>query len=148
MSPAQKKAGPKIQREAGVDKAPVTPVSREELLSDWARLYRRPPPPRLSTRLLRLAVAYKMQVKSGRGLSKATQMRLYSAAQGVASAASVDPPRAAEGTRLVREWHGRSYVVDIVADGVRYEGRTYRSLSEVARVITGARWSGPRFFGV
>ena len=52
------------------------------------------------------------------------------------------------GTVLIREWHGVGHQVTIGADGVLYRGERYGSLSEVARLITGARWSGPRFFGV
>ncbi len=52
------------------------------------------------------------------------------------------------GTRLVREWHGRSHVVDVVEQGFVYDGKTFKSLSAIARAITGARWSGPRFFGL
>ena len=51
------------------------------------------------------------------------------------------------GNRLVRRWRGCTYVVDAVEDGFIYDGRTYASLSEIARLITGTRWSGPRFFG-
>ncbi len=54
----------------------------------------------------------------------------------------------AEGTRLVREWHGLNHIVEVESDGFRYEGRKYSSLSEIAREITGTRWSGPRFFGL
>ncbi len=52
------------------------------------------------------------------------------------------------GTRLVREWHGRPYTVEVLESGFLCDGQRYRSLSEVARAITGARWSGPRFFGL
>ena len=52
------------------------------------------------------------------------------------------------GTRLVREWNGRTYHVEVVADGFVWNGRTHRSLSAIAREITGAQWSGPRFFGL
>jgi hypothetical protein len=54
----------------------------------------------------------------------------------------------APGTVLIREWHGVSYRVTVLADGVQLRGARYRSLSEVARKITGSRWSGPRFFGL
>lgn len=54
----------------------------------------------------------------------------------------------AVGTRLVREWHGLNHIVEVESDGFRYEGRKYASLSEIAREITGTRWSGPRFFGL
>ena len=54
----------------------------------------------------------------------------------------------ASAMRLVRDWHGRSHTVEVTDRGFLYAGRHYRSLSEVARAITGARWSGPRFFGL
>ena len=54
----------------------------------------------------------------------------------------------APGSRLVREWNGRTYTVDVLETGYLCDGQDYRSLSEVARAITGARWSGPRFFGL
>lgn len=56
--------------------------------------------------------------------------------------------RSTAGTRLVREWRGESHVVDIGQGGIVYKGKGYKSLSHVARAITGAHWSGPRFFGV
>jgi hypothetical protein len=52
------------------------------------------------------------------------------------------------GTRLMREWNGRSHAVDVVADGFVFDGKTYRSLTAVAKRITGVQWSGPRFFGL
>ena len=57
-------------------------------------------------------------------------------------------PHLAPGTRLLREWNGRTHQVDVTDDGFVWNGETYRSLSAVARAITGARWSGPRFFGL
>ena len=58
------------------------------------------------------------------------------------------PRSVAEGSGLVREWNGRLYRVQVVADGYEMDGVTYRSLSAIARKITGAAWSGPRFFGL
>jgi hypothetical protein len=52
------------------------------------------------------------------------------------------------GTRLVREWNGRTHVVDVSEDGFVFDGKTYGSLSAIAKRITGAHWSGPRFFGL
>jgi hypothetical protein len=57
-------------------------------------------------------------------------------------------PRLKPGARLVREWHGRTHTVVVVEDGFEFEGRLYRSLTSIAREITGAHWSGPRFFGL
>ena len=58
------------------------------------------------------------------------------------------PAALASGTRLMREWNGRMHVVDVTDDGFVFDGKTYRSLSAIARRITGVHWSGPRFFGL
>jgi hypothetical protein len=60
----------------------------------------------------------------------------------------INPPAPRPGTRLVREWNGRTHVVDVGEDGFVFDGKTYRSLSAVAKRITGAHWSGRRFFGL
>lgn len=65
-----------------------------------------------------------------------------------ASAAPVRAPALSPGTRLIREWNGRTIAVEVLEEGFRWEDRTYRSLSEIAREVTGAHWSGPRFFGL
>ncbi len=129
------------------------PATRTELLQEWWELYGCPPPPRLSTRLLRLAVAYQQQAAVHGGLKTKTRKRLQAFA--ASSGGDGEPKMVAKervypatGTRLVREWHGKTHVVDVLEHGVSYEGQSYRSLSEVARTITGARWSGPRFFGL
>ena len=57
-------------------------------------------------------------------------------------------PALAPGSRLIREWRGRTHTVDVLDSGFRCDGKQYRSLSEIARAITGGRWSGPRFFGL
>src|SRR5207245_3554002 len=88
--------------------------------------------------------AYKLQERALGGLSAATR-RLLSG-QGPAP---VRRRRAlSPGTVLIREWHSVGHQVTIIEKGVLYRGERYRSMSEVARLITGARWSGPRFFGV
>lgn len=61
---------------------------------------------------------------------------------------SAERRKLAAGARLLRDWNGRTHVVDVVESGYLYEGKTYRSLSAIARRITGAHWSGPRFFGL
>lgn len=57
-------------------------------------------------------------------------------------------PALLAGTRLVREWNGRMHIVDVGENGFVFDGKTYRSLSAIAKRITGAHWSGPRFFGL
>lgn len=126
---------------------------RNDLVAHWTAAYGNPPPKGISRRLLEYAVAWHVQVEAHGGMAPALRRRLHQAAsvagdKDVPAARAVGVKTAAPGSRLVREWHGRTHTVDVVPDGVLYDGRQYRSLSEVARAITGARWSGPRFFGL
>ena len=118
--------------------------SRHRLAELWTEHFGAAPPPRTSRSLMIRAVAYKMQERALGGLSPATR-RLLSA-DGPASTRKGRVLR--PGTVLVREWQGIAHQVAVGEHGVLYRGECYRSLSEVARLITGARWSGPRFFGV
>jgi hypothetical protein len=118
----------------------------------WAALFGRPPSPTTSRRLLELAAAYEAQAKVHGGLSKASRRKLLEAARRQAGTADRRSRKRqgalTPGSRLVREWHGRSHTVEVAERGFLYAGQQYRSLSEVARAITGTRWSGPRFFGL
>jgi hypothetical protein len=131
---------------------PVAGIGRLDLpaLRDaWAGLFGRPPPKGLSRRLLEYAAAYHVQAQMHGGLKPALRRKLLQAARPSPAGRSPRQGRPlAPGSRLVRDWHGRCHTVEIVEHGFLYAGRRYRSLSEVARVITGARWSGPRFFGL
>jgi hypothetical protein len=85
------------------------------------------------------------------GLSKATQRRFIALTKELQTKGSIvsDPgPRARPGARLVRDWRGRTHTVVVTEDGFEYAGKTYSSLSKIAQAITGAHWSGPRFFGL
>ncbi len=122
----------------------LTRLSRHSLSARWAALYGRAPPPRTSRALMIRAVAYKMQELVHGGLSAASRRALVGT--GVATAA---PPREVRpGTVLLREWRGVVHQVTVIEDGVVYRGKRHRSLSAVARIITGSRWSGPNFFGL
>ena len=104
--------------------------------------------PRVSPRLLRLALAWELQAKAAGGLSRETTRTLDQLARGLTRTTAVQPDM-----RLVREWNGKAHVVTIGEDTgrggvIRWNGREWRSLSEVARAITGTRWSGPAFFGL
>jgi Protein of unknown function (DUF2924) len=123
---------------AGLERA-----SRHHLAELWAEYFGVPPPPRTSRALMIRAVAYKMQERELGGLSAMT-CRLLSEEGARAPRHRVIRP----GTVLIREWHGVAHQVTVGEEGVLYRGERYRSLSEVARLITGARWSGPRFFGL
>jgi hypothetical protein len=118
-------------------------ASRHYLAELWAEYFGARPPPRTSRALMIRAVAYKMQERELGGLSAATRPLLSDTGGGAARRRALRP-----GTVLIREWHGITYQVTVGEQGVIYRGERYCSLSEVARLITGARWSGPRFFGL
>ena len=100
--------------------------------------------PRVSPSILRLAIGYELQAAAHGGLSRLTQQKLAQLA-----AAKTSTRAAQAGMRLVREWNGVVHVVVIGEDNaIRWNEREWRSLSEVARAITGTRWSGPAFFGL
>jgi Protein of unknown function (DUF2924) len=122
-----------------------------ELRREWRRLHRMPPPMRLSRELLIRGMTYKLQEKALGGLSKSIIRKLESVKvePGAGDARRATPPASLKpGTRLIREWRGATHTVLVHADGVEWNGRRYRSLTIIAREITGARWSGPRFFGL
>jgi hypothetical protein len=105
----------------------------------------------MSPELLRRALAHRIQEKEQGGLPSAVRARLLAAgASPGRSAGRSRIDRATKpGTRFIREWNGRTHEVIAVADGrFTYAGRPYRSLSAIAREITGTRWSGPAFFGL
>lgn len=121
-----------------------------ELRQEWRRLHQTPPPTRLSRDILLRGMVYKLQERVLGSLSKSTLRKLQGASPDGPSSVERRRPRVSfkPGTRLVREWHDVTHTVVILADGVEWRGQRYRSLSVVAREITGARWSGPRFFGL
>lgn len=126
-------------------------VSRDDLIPHWVDAYGRQPPKGLSKRILLYAAAYHLQAQVYGGLSASTKKKLRQIKadhdhKKVVKQGGKTPPRV--GTRLVREWHGKTHVVDVIDDGYLYDLTTYWSLSEIARLITGTRWSGPRFFGL
>jgi hypothetical protein len=123
--------------------------SSAELRQEWERVHRVPAPPTYGPDLLARGLAYRLQEKSGGLPSKiAREIR-----RGVAQlqACRAEPglsPSLRIGTRLIREWHGRTHHVEVVEGGFDYQELHYRSLTAIAREITGAGWSGPRFFGL
>lgn len=118
-------------------------MSSAQLRQRWQEVTSAPLP-RVSPNLLRLALAYELQARALGGLSRKTQQRLTQLAAAKTRTSPVQP-----GMRLVREWNGSIHVVLIGEDGtVQWHDRQWRSLSEVARAITGTRWSGPAFFGL
>lgn len=127
--------------------AVLSGLDRKELAARWQELYGATPPARTSQQLLFQAVSYRLQEQVAGGLKPSTRRFLEQVAKGDSckTAASIS---AKSGTRLLREWHGTTYEATVIDDGVLFQGKKYRSLSEVARAITGVRWSGPLFFGL
>ena len=97
------------------------------------------------------AIAHRLQEVAHGGMAKATERRLSALAEKFEVDQSIAPPsesRIKPGSRLVREWHGRTHTVEVTDSGFDYEGKPYRSLTKIAFEITGTQWSGPRFFGL
>jgi len=122
-----------------------------ELRQQWRALYKADASPHLSRELLVRAVAYRMQEVALGGLRPERQRQLRHLAQQLKQTAEIRRHARLElksGTRLVREWRGRTYEVLVLDDGFSWQGTSYRSLSALARKITGTAWSGPLFFGL
>lgn len=125
-------------------------LSREELIERWISNCGRPPPKGISRRLLELSAAYAMQA-AALGSLKPHLRKALAAALIPNSESSTSKPEAAlltPGSQLVRVWNGRTHHVEAIEGGFIWNGEQFRSLSAIARKITGARWSGPRFFGL
>ena len=120
-----------------------------ELRELWCRLYKSETAPRLSSELLVRAVAYRMQEVASGGPPLELQRQLRQIGLELQQTGRVRiRPRLKPGTRLMREWQGRSYEVLVLDDGFSWQGTHYRSLSAIARQVTGTAWSGPLFFGL
>jgi len=123
-----------------------------ELREEWRFLYKADASPHLSRQLLIRAVAYRMQEVALGGLRLEPQRQLRQIAtelkQTGGEAAKRFRPQLKPGTRLMREWQGRTYEVVVLDDGFSWQGTRCNSLSAIARKITGTAWSGPLFFGL
>jgi hypothetical protein len=156
-SPVAGRAGTRTKRPAKADVAEVNRQIAElvdrstpELQLAWRQLHRTGPPQGLSRDLLIRALANQLQEWIHGGASGALRRRLQTLA-GVfeKDGASFDPGVVLKtGTTLVRQWRGHTHSVLVREDGFEYEGQRYRSLTMIAERITGAHWSGPRFFGL
>jgi hypothetical protein len=119
----------------------------------WSNIFASAPPPGAKRELLMRLLAYGVQERTHGPLSRVVQRNVstYSGGKGLARKRPSTEQTASTlrlGARLVRSWNGTTHEVTVVERGFAYRGKHYRSLSEVAEVITGAHWSGPRFFGL
>ena len=124
-------------------------VSARQRLA-WRELHRPGPPQGLSRDLLIRALAHQLQEQTYGGTSRAQLRRLQRLARKFEKGSGSSDPgiMLRTGRRLVRQWRGHAHTVLVREDGFEYEGRHYRSLTVIAERITGAHWSGPRFFGL
>jgi hypothetical protein len=146
-SPPAKSADPAV--EAELDRLAVMPIAK--LRVRYREVFRADPPKAFGPDLLRRSVAHRIQEKAYGGLSRSTQRLLDQMMKAFAAKPNgriVLPRRIKPGSVLVREWKGRSHRVMVLADGFAYDGKTFGNLSEIAGLITGTRWNGPRFFGL
>jgi hypothetical protein len=147
----QGKALPKSHKALSRKLAALRSLPIKEMKQQWRSLYSSEPPHRVSRELLTRAVAYRIQEQALGGLKPSTRRLLERLASDARSGrplklSSCAP--ASAGTVLMRDWQGITHEVKVLDRGVLYKRKRYRSLSEVARLITGSRWSGPLFFGL
>lgn len=132
--------------------AGLATMSPAQLRAEWRGLTRgRPLPEGLSADLVARAVAWRIQERNHGGLPPARVRELARLAKQMRDGGDLNLERELRlkpGTRLVRQWHDRTYRVLVLDHGFQYEDRHYQSLTCIAREITGAAWSGPRFFGL
>jgi hypothetical protein len=120
-----------------------------ELRSCWREVYRSVAPD-IGPDLLRRGIAYRLQERGQGSLTSSTRREIERQIKrlGRDDGTQVSAPSLKPGTRLVRSWRGRMHQVLVLEDGFEFDGRRYGSLTQIASDITGAHWSGPRFFGL
>ena len=131
--------------------ASLSKLDIDELRERWKAMFGKAPSRDISRSFVTRAIAYRLQEKTFGGLKPSTRRLLaeFDNDRANGSALAATPSRIVRpGAVLVREWRGISHQVSILEKGFRFRGKRYRSLSEVAREITGTRWSGPLFFGL
>ena len=129
----------------------ITDMSRADLCALWTLWFKTPPPRQINRPRLIQILAFETQARLSKGLDRKTQTaikRLQSHLLEQNTKPRPSTPRLKTGARLIREWNGNTHIVDVTEHGFVWQGNSYASLSAIARAITGAHWSGPRFFGL
>jgi hypothetical protein len=129
----------------------LSTAGRAELLAIWTAAIGEPPGFRASRELLASALAWQLQERKFGGLKPATMRKLCVLARAqerrtpklFQPAINIRP-----GTAIIKQWRGAQHVITVLANGFEHQGKVYRSLSQLAREITGTRWNGPAFFGL
>lgn len=126
-------------------------MNRDQLIVEWRKLFRSNPPDRARRELLELGVAWKLQEKAHGGIKKGIAGELRRLAEALDATGDIrraKPTAIKPGARILREWNGVTHEVTVLNDGFAWSGKTWKSLTAIAGHITGAHWSGPRFFGL
>jgi len=136
-------------RQRYLNLARLADLPGEELKAEWALRYGAPAP-NLSPDLLRLGIGHKLQETKLGGVSRGTRtlLRQVAARAGEGEMGKPQPRKLTPGTRLVRDWHGVGHTVIVLEDGFEYDGKHWKSLTAIAKAITGTPWNGPLFFGL
>ncbi len=124
----------------------IAEMRRSACVARWRKAFKLPPPRNLSTQFMQRVLAHYLQCRKLGGHTAATRRALRAVLRVGGDMGSI--PIVNDGAILVREWNGRTYHVEVGTAGYLLDGKSYKSLSAVARHITGAKWSGPRFFGL
>jgi hypothetical protein len=126
-------------------------MSKAHLLAMWKECFGLAAPKAVRRDLMIRFLAYKLQEQAHGGLDSDTRKRLRELTRKLETNPNAElssSPRIKPGTQLLRDWRGESHRVTVVENGFEYGGKLYPSLSKIARLITGTRWSGPVFFGL
>ncbi|MGB3689639.1 MAG: DUF2924 domain-containing protein [Jannaschia helgolandensis] len=132
-----------VSETLAADIAKIEDLERGKCLELWREAFGRSPPKHLSPRIMKRVLIWDLQCQVVGRVPAKTDRALRQIAAGKAPPGTAKP-----GSHLIREWNGRTYQVEVTGEGYVMDGKTYRSLSAIARRITGAQWSGPRFFGL
>jgi len=124
----------------------ASPPEYSDLKNRWSSLFNTPPPKNMSRRLLAHALAHEDQLRLRGGLKPKIKKALQASCRGEPRADSA--PSLSPGSRLVREWNGKTYLLEVTDDGFKMEKMVFRSLSAAAKCITGSHWNGRAFFGL
>ena len=145
--PAGAELNPEV--EAELERLPATPIV--ELRKRYRDLFKAEPPKAFGPDLLRRSIAHRIQERAYGGLPATARRlldQLVKAAAAKPGARLELPRRIKPGSELVRTWNRQTYRVIVMENGFAYGGKTFASLSEIATLITGTKWNGPRFFGL
>lgn len=129
--------------------ADVAKLGPDELKRQWGEAWGMPPPPKIGRTMLEKSLAFKLREQAGLGLTPEQQQKLNRlVAAYKRNPAPLRELKVKPGTRLVRTWQGSQYDVLVRTDGYEFQGKKFKSLSEIAKTITGTSWNGWRFFGI